>query len=477
MSRIVAKLFSFFSIAGVAIISAFCLWLNPIIKKQSTDSAVFIYVGRVMVNGGLPYIDVFDHKGPLLYLIEYLGLNLAGTSGVWFIEVVIWFQTILFLFHFISMRRGVLLGVASITLYSYLCCRLIDGGNIVESYATHLLTLSALLMLAYLKDAGRIGILCVQGFLLGLVFMLRVNMVGIGFVTLFIIVYNGYKEKNISKVVRHILTFALGGFLAIGFISLWLISVGAFGEMLKQYIVFNLSYLSSMVNLVAEYTWVFCAIAVLGLALCLFKRFRNLEYCACWLMYMIPFLIIVINPRYNHYFAILIGSVVLMLIVVVANLSKRFQRYFAILAILYCGVALTRATLFLNLDTAEIKRDIKTRSFSIRKDYVRKDEVSYDFKRISQLIEDTNSVIIVGNDCRYYNENGMFCPVRYPYQSPIARISRQVHEDVESALNEGLPKYVVVPNECSLFSDLIKKRYSYIESTPNFVLYGRPCEH
>jgi hypothetical protein len=35
------------------------------------DETDFITIGRVMRQGGLPYLDVFDHKPPLLYLLYF----------------------------------------------------------------------------------------------------------------------------------------------------------------------------------------------------------------------------------------------------------------------------------------------------------------------------------------------------------------------------------------------------------------------
>ena len=35
-----------------------------------TDSSVFQYIGSSMLDGAVPYRDVFDHKGPLIYFIN-----------------------------------------------------------------------------------------------------------------------------------------------------------------------------------------------------------------------------------------------------------------------------------------------------------------------------------------------------------------------------------------------------------------------
>ena len=43
-----------------------------------------------MLKGKVPYLDYFDHKGPLLYLIEYAGLMISrgSTNGLWVVEVI-----------------------------------------------------------------------------------------------------------------------------------------------------------------------------------------------------------------------------------------------------------------------------------------------------------------------------------------------------------------------------------------------------
>lgn len=47
------------------------------------DSSVFKTVALMMDKGYMPYKDTFDHKGPLLYAINYWGLKIAYYRGVW----------------------------------------------------------------------------------------------------------------------------------------------------------------------------------------------------------------------------------------------------------------------------------------------------------------------------------------------------------------------------------------------------------
>lgn len=52
------------------------------------DAGVFLYAGQRILDGGLPYRDVWDHKPPLIYLLDALGLLLGGGSivGVWALQ-------------------------------------------------------------------------------------------------------------------------------------------------------------------------------------------------------------------------------------------------------------------------------------------------------------------------------------------------------------------------------------------------------
>ena len=71
---------------------ALCVLLpvSPLNMKFSySDSGVFLYTGWRILNGELPYRDVWDHKPPIIFYINALGLAIANNSrwGVWLIEL------------------------------------------------------------------------------------------------------------------------------------------------------------------------------------------------------------------------------------------------------------------------------------------------------------------------------------------------------------------------------------------------------
>ena len=54
-----------------------------------TDTNIYFTIGRGMTQGLMPYTDLFDHKGPLLYMLYALGALVSDTSffGVFLLEV------------------------------------------------------------------------------------------------------------------------------------------------------------------------------------------------------------------------------------------------------------------------------------------------------------------------------------------------------------------------------------------------------
>lgn len=54
------------------------------------DADVFRLAGKVWATGGLPYVDYWDHKGPLIFFTNMLGYLLAGNeNGVFWVDTVL----------------------------------------------------------------------------------------------------------------------------------------------------------------------------------------------------------------------------------------------------------------------------------------------------------------------------------------------------------------------------------------------------
>ena len=100
------------------------------------DSGVFLYMGWRILNGELPYRDVWDHKPPVIFYINALGLALANNSrwGVWLIELAALFLAAYLGFQLIKRFFGVFPAVFSLMLWLLSLVPLLQGGNFTTEY-------------------------------------------------------------------------------------------------------------------------------------------------------------------------------------------------------------------------------------------------------------------------------------------------------------------------------------------------------
>ena len=65
--------------------------LGPVI---GSDNAIYLTMGTAIAQGYAPYTEIFDHKGPLLFVLEAIPQALAGgysTLAVFVMEVLFLF--------------------------------------------------------------------------------------------------------------------------------------------------------------------------------------------------------------------------------------------------------------------------------------------------------------------------------------------------------------------------------------------------
>lgn len=68
------------------------------------DSGIFKEMGICLLQGGTPYVDLFDHKGPVLWFIQAFGIWISSKWGLMFLQsiflcstLIVWYYSTLFL--------------------------------------------------------------------------------------------------------------------------------------------------------------------------------------------------------------------------------------------------------------------------------------------------------------------------------------------------------------------------------------------
>lgn len=97
---------------------------SPLYNMSGVDSSIFVMMGKMFLEGKTPYVDFFDHKGPILILVEALGLSLypSGNTGIFIIQIINLTIAQILIFHICGILHQYL--SASVSFYSVYSCSL-----------------------------------------------------------------------------------------------------------------------------------------------------------------------------------------------------------------------------------------------------------------------------------------------------------------------------------------------------------------
>lgn len=231
-----------------AVVSALLLsvmaYLPVVVSGHLTrDSGVFLYTGMVISREGMPYIDSWDHKGPLLAVIEAMAWRLAGgVVGAPILEGIVFFVG-LAISGIIWSRFAGRAAAPAVVLAGVTYLGMFEGGNFTETwlFPFQLVSYSAAVGVAFRwgRDAsGRAMALlgAVVGLALSMGLFTRMNnAVGI----FLLAVLGAFYFRR-----RLIFAFACAGVVGVIGVGLvfWLLRGDALSAGLDQYVRYNLLY-------------------------------------------------------------------------------------------------------------------------------------------------------------------------------------------------------------------------------------------
>jgi hypothetical protein len=225
----------------------------PSLSPPGRDSAVFLYLGSRFVEGEIPYRDIWDHKGPVIYFIDALGYLIGGGSswGVWLLQYVTLTATALI--GFFALRR--LFDTASALVASIIWIAtlpaVLDQGNFTETWALPM-QFGALLLLALLpaawatKNKRRIALLAFGiGILGALAFFLRPNLISIWLAMGAVLFLRTTSRQRAVSHIQLVVPALTGGAVVAFFFIAFFSANGALSQLWDSMIVYNLSYSAS----------------------------------------------------------------------------------------------------------------------------------------------------------------------------------------------------------------------------------------
>jgi len=410
----------------------------------------------MMQNGYMPYKDSFDHKGPVLYLLNYFGNMISYYRGIWIIEVISLTITVYCLYRIARLKCGKLSSVIVVLLATTLLFRFFEGGNLTEEYAMPCIALSIFVFLDYLINNKISNMrLLVAGASLGTVLMLRPNMIAVWLVFCFFVLAKLVTEKKYSELMRLGCLFSIGVIAVVGPIILWLGLKHDLIYFWNDYIVFNKLYSSSRSgeNLFPKRwsafidfasSFVFLASIVSIISCTKEKRTRSINI--VYLIYMLVnvALIAMAGITFGHYGMVLVPSVIYPLALFFERIEKIEQKNIKSAFLLVVSIYVFSTIIIPEWDDNVI-RDIPVRYMAREEREIDSDwDMNCILHCINQYVDKDETISVYGNYDLVYVLSKRKHATRYSYQFPIGRVMPEILDEYFTQLETELPVAIVV---------------------------------
>lgn len=254
MSRENVKMLVISILLAVFTCFIFDTYLNPFLLNSGDDCSVFLQMGLAINKGKIPYVDLFDHKGILLYWIQAVGIFVSkGHWGVFLLAVInlslcifIWFKTSRL---FVSSKKSWLVVAVLVLAFGVFS----DRGNNPEEWALLYVSYCNYLFLRIIVLKRNVTYLeCLTiGACLGILFFIKLNSTAPILCSCLILTFLYLKNKQYKELFNSIGYVFIGGILILVIVTLTFGIVYGFSYIYDLFygtLLFNLEYVANAGN-------------------------------------------------------------------------------------------------------------------------------------------------------------------------------------------------------------------------------------
>ncbi len=220
------------------------------------DANAFFTVGKSMFNGIVPYRDIFEQKGIILYLVYGIGYLISNRDflGVFILEVISWTVTLYYLSKITNLFMDNKYNYVLLPIFTALattCESFVQGGS-AEEFCFPYMVISLFYMIKYFKD-GKIKRkeFMIIGVMAGIVLLIKYTILGLWIGFIMAIVIMSIRKKQILKMIREVSYFLLGMLTPVLITLIYFLLVGGLKEFIDVYFVVNMTmYGNTSANIV-----------------------------------------------------------------------------------------------------------------------------------------------------------------------------------------------------------------------------------
>ena len=112
----------------------FVLAIDSFVTTPGGDSSIYTYVAKGMLQGEIPYLDRWENKGPLFYVLNLSGLVLHETWGIWVVQGLFLLGTASIAFLLLWRSLGILPALFALAIFLAYYRSFVPPGNYTEQF-------------------------------------------------------------------------------------------------------------------------------------------------------------------------------------------------------------------------------------------------------------------------------------------------------------------------------------------------------
>lgn len=453
---------------------------------HGADSAIFMTMGRAVVQGKLLYKEIFDIKGPLIFFINALGQFIYnGRFGTFLVQVMFMTGTVLGMYKTARLFISRMKSVAAVFLSLIVMTATYERGNLTEEYCLTFIFPSLYCACRYWKEGKKFHpsiYSLIYGLSMGLLLWTRINngatVMAITFYIYLTIIFTG----NMKLFVKNLLFFLIGLLLISVPIIVLFWMQGSLKEMFYGTFTFLFSYAQAGVLARPAWKWnmalynVSPAVGFLIVTL-IYSRYMNRN-----LGKMLGFAILIttgsllVGMNYPHYYMILTPLFLVALSMTLEIISKKQPgRKKSAIANIF---ALTGIALSVYQNFSPVK------AYMIRMYYDKTKPIYLgsvkDYLELAEMIpmEDQDSVWGYNiNPAWYYVADILPCFKYFINQEQHLLIDPQMKQEIVVMLSEHPPKWIAKNSSDEVpfieLRDLLEQNYTLVADLSLIRLYHR----
>lgn len=212
------------------------------------DSNCFFTVGKGMMEGRVPYRDIFEQKGPLLYFIHGLASLLSPTSflGVFVFEILSFGVFLWFTYRLIRLFQPSICGylILPVLAFAVLSSNSFYKGDSAEEFCMPLLAASLYYLIRYMSNRDRkpmsYPLLLLNGVLAGCVLWIKYTMLGFWFAWMMMVFIDIIRQKRVGRAFLSCVIFLAGMLVTTVPWVVYFAWNNALGDFINAYFIVNI---------------------------------------------------------------------------------------------------------------------------------------------------------------------------------------------------------------------------------------------